>query len=70
MDDKVTHLEKEKKRLEKEVEEEKANLAGPKGNVKLGLKATIGVFADFEGEVEIAIIYGSYTLSFKLHQGS
>ena len=62
LDDKVTRLEKEKQRLDREVKEEKAALAGPKGNVKLGLEATIAVFAEFEGEVEITIIYGSSTL--------
>lgn len=58
LDDKITALESEQKRLQEAVEKEKESLAGPKGNEKLGLKATIGVFADIEGEVEIAIIYG------------
>ncbi|KAF6759168.1 hypothetical protein DFP72DRAFT_1031955 [Ephemerocybe angulata] len=56
-DTKVTELENTKIRIEKEIEEEKKSLAGPKGNVKLNLKSTIGVFADLEGEVEIALNY-------------
>ena len=59
LDDKVTELESKKEKLEKEIEEEKNALAGPKGNEKLGLKATISVFADAEGEVEVALIYGT-----------
>lgn len=58
LDTKITELEQSKKRLEDEIEEEKKTLEGPKGNVKLGLKSTIEVFANFEGEVEIALIYG------------
>lgn len=58
LDSKVTQLEQNKKRLEKEIEEEKKAIEGPKGNVKLGLKSTIEVFANYEGEVEIALIYG------------
>jgi hypothetical protein len=59
LDDKVTELESKKEKLEKEIEEEKNALAGPKGNERLDLKATISVFADAEGEVEIALIYGT-----------
>ncbi|KAF6747896.1 hypothetical protein DFP72DRAFT_1167026 [Ephemerocybe angulata] len=57
LDTKVTELENTKIRIEKEIEEETKSLAGPKGNEKLNLKSTIGVFADLEGEVEIALIY-------------
>lgn len=58
LDTKISELEQSKKRLEEEIEEEEKALEGPKGNVKLGLKSTIEVFANFEGEVEIALIYG------------
>ncbi|KAJ3537111.1 hypothetical protein NMY22_g5732 [Coprinellus aureogranulatus] len=57
LDTRITELEKEKKRLEEEIAEEKKAIAGPKGNVKLGLKSSIEVFANFEGEVEVALIY-------------
>lgn len=65
LDTKITELEETRKRLEEEIEEEKKSLAGPKGNTKLRLKSTIEVFANFEGEVEVALIYGAfcYTLS-------
>ena len=60
LDTKITELEGTRKRLEEEIEEEKKELAGPKGNTKLRLKSTIEVFANFEGEVEVALIYGAF----------
>lgn len=61
LDSKITELEGVKKRISKDIEEEKRSLAGPKANEKLRLKSTIGVFAEVEGEVEIALIYGKRT---------
>lgn len=57
LDDKVTELEKQLDDLYKSIEDERKKLSGPTGNHKLNLKASIGVFADHEGEVEIALIY-------------
>lgn len=59
LDSKITELEGVKKRISKDIEEEKRSLAGPKANEKLRLKSTIGVFAEVEGEVEIALIYAA-----------
>jgi len=60
LDEKVTELEKELKETEEAIKEERKRLAGPTGNEKLNLKATIGVFADSEGEIKIALIYGTW----------
>ncbi|KAF8959143.1 hypothetical protein BDZ97DRAFT_1839119 [Flammula alnicola] len=57
LDDKVTELEKEIKQMDEAIVDEKKKLAGPSGNEKLNLKATIGVFAESEGEIKIALIY-------------
>ncbi|KAF5374163.1 hypothetical protein D9615_008847 [Tricholomella constricta] len=57
LDDRMLELEGQLKGMDKEVEEEKAKLAGPKRNDKLNIRAVVGVFADVEGEVEIALIY-------------
>ena len=62
LDDKVTELQKELVDLNKGIEAERKKLSGPTGNDKLNLKASIGVFADHEGEVEIALIYGTRLL--------
>jgi len=59
LDEKVTELEKELKETQEAIKEERKRLAGPTGNEKLNLKATIGVFADSEGEIKIALIYGT-----------
>jgi hypothetical protein len=63
LDEKVTRLEKELNETEEAIREERKRLAGPTGNEKLNLKATIGVFADSEGELNIALIYGTWTPS-------
>lgn len=60
-DDKALGLEKQLAEVDAEIKVEQEELAGPTGNEKLNLKATIGVFAESEGEVEIALIYGMYT---------
>ncbi|KAH6907606.1 hypothetical protein BKA70DRAFT_360154 [Coprinopsis sp. MPI-PUGE-AT-0042] len=57
LDEKISTLEIAKDQLEKAIEEEKKALSGPKNDEKLGLKASIGVFASIEGEVEIILIY-------------
>ena len=62
LDDQVTELEKQLVDLNSAVEAERKKLSGPTGNNKLNLKASIGVFADHQGEVEIALIYGTRLL--------
>ncbi|KAJ3505838.1 hypothetical protein NLJ89_g7202 [Agrocybe chaxingu] len=47
------------KEADEAIAEERNLLAGPTGNEKLNLKATIGVFAEFDGEIKIALIYGA-----------
>ena len=59
-DDRIMELEDNLKALEESIKKETEKLSGPTGNEKLNLKATIGVFADLEGEVNIALIYGGY----------
>ena len=59
LDDQVTKLEKEIEDVQKAITEEEERLAGPTQNEKLNLKASIGVFAEFDGEIKIALIYGA-----------
>ncbi|KAF5315032.1 hypothetical protein D9619_007476 [Psilocybe cf. subviscida] len=60
LDEKVTELEKEIKEIDEAMNEERKSLAGPSENSKLNLKASIGIFADSEGEIKIALIYAVY----------
>jgi DNA repair exonuclease SbcCD ATPase subunit len=60
LDNKVTKLEEQLEELKTAMKAEQAKLSGPTGNEKLDLRARISVFADFEGEVKIALIYGAY----------
>lgn len=55
----VYKLGKELQQLEKEIKAEKERLAGPKANEKLGVQASIGLFANSEAEVEIILSYGT-----------
>ncbi|KDR77582.1 hypothetical protein GALMADRAFT_155438 [Galerina marginata CBS 339.88] len=57
LDEKVTVLEDELEEIKKAIVEEKSKLAGPTGNARLNLKASIGVFADSEDEIQITLIY-------------
>lgn len=57
LDRKILDLEKKIKRLEEEIKDERKRLTGAPRNVKLGVRAAIGVFAASEGEVAIALIY-------------
>ncbi|TFK31126.1 hypothetical protein BDQ12DRAFT_307927, partial [Crucibulum laeve] len=61
LDDKVSELEAKIQELNEQINAEKLKLDGPTGNEKLNLKAVIGVFADSEGEVEIALIYAVHS---------
>jgi hypothetical protein len=58
LDEKVLGLEKTLKSIDDQLVVERKNLTGPSVNNKLGQRATIGVFADVEGEVEMVLIYG------------
>lgn len=60
LDDKVTLLENEIGEIKEAIDKEREDLAGPTENEKLNLKVSIGVFADFEGEIKIALIYGLF----------
>jgi hypothetical protein len=68
LDDKVTKLEEQLEELKTAIKAEQVKLSGPTGNEKLDLRATIGVFADFEGEVKIALIYGAYIFHLLVNQ--
>ncbi|KAF9532401.1 hypothetical protein CPB83DRAFT_847799 [Crepidotus variabilis] len=57
LDERVTQLEKQLEEIKEAITKEKELLGGPTQNERLNLKASIGVFADFEGEVKIALIY-------------
>jgi len=56
LDDKVAKLEQELKELETEISSERAKLAQP-ANKDLMTTATIGVFAEVEDSVDMALIY-------------
>lgn len=58
LDNRLLDLEREMADIEKEVEAERTNLIGTAYNERLNIRAVIGVFAEVEGEVEIALIYG------------
>lgn len=61
LDDQIIELESQKKDLEKQIQDEKAKLRATKigsYDQRLSMKAAISVFADLEGEITIALIYG------------
>ena len=62
LDEKVTKLEDELEELAIAITAEQEKLSGPTGNEKLNLRATIGVFAESEGDVKIALIYGTCSI--------
>ncbi|KAF7367406.1 hypothetical protein MSAN_00803200 [Mycena sanguinolenta] len=57
LDAKKTELTEELRRLDAEISSERALIAVPHENSKLRMQAAIGVFAESEGAVEIALIY-------------
>ena len=67
LDDKVTKLQEELEELKAAIKTEREKLSGPTENPKLGLKATVAVFADFEGDVKIALIYGAHAFANEHH---
>lgn len=62
-DDRNLELDTQLADVDKEIEKERVKLAGPKRNDKLNLRATIGVFADVEDEVEMSLIYAVHGAS-------
>lgn len=58
LDERTLELEQKLSDIEEEVDAEPAKLRGTTVDKKLNLRATIGVFADSAGEVEIVLIYG------------
>lgn len=61
LDEKVTELEKTLKGIEADIKTEREKLTGPSqtGDERLRKRVTVGVFAEFKGEVEITLIYGT-----------
>ncbi|KAJ6519261.1 hypothetical protein C8R45DRAFT_1057782 [Mycena sanguinolenta] len=57
LDAKKIELTEELRRLDSEISSERALIAVPHENSKLRMQAAIGVFAESEGAVEIALIY-------------
>ncbi|KAJ6455475.1 hypothetical protein C8R45DRAFT_881683 [Mycena sanguinolenta] len=57
LDAKKSELTEQIRALDVEIEQERARIAVPHENNKLRVKAAIGVFAQAEGDVEIALIY-------------
>ncbi|TDL26898.1 hypothetical protein BD410DRAFT_782988 [Rickenella mellea] len=65
LDDKLLELEKQLQETNQEIQDERKKLTGPVRNVQLGLQASIGVFAELEDQVEIALIYAVANASWK-----
>ncbi|KAF9476194.1 hypothetical protein BDN70DRAFT_882734 [Pholiota conissans] len=65
LDNKVTELEAEIKETTDAISEEKNQLAGPTENEKLNLKAVIGVFAESEGDIKVALVYAVHNATWK-----
>lgn len=61
LDDEITGLREEAQKVELEITMERERLAGPAENQFLRKKASVGVFADCDGEVEIRLLYGAFT---------
>ncbi|KAJ7591028.1 hypothetical protein C8J56DRAFT_550654 [Mycena floridula] len=57
IDDRMSELTKEIEEIDESIKEERAKLSGPAADGKLRLQVSVGVFADLEGEVAIALIY-------------
>ncbi|KAL0946274.1 hypothetical protein HGRIS_012526 [Hohenbuehelia grisea] len=64
IDDRLIELEQQVKDVQTEIDVETARLRGSSNrNHELGQTATVGVFAEQEGEVEIVLIYAVYNAS-------
>lgn len=60
LDSRVLELEAEAARLKQARDELVEQLSGPPIDDTLSLNASIGIHADVEGEVEVALLYGMY----------
>jgi hypothetical protein len=60
LDEKALDLEKTLNGIDEQLENERKKLAGPRRDDRLHQRATIGVFAKVEGEVQMALIYGMW----------
>lgn len=58
LDNRIAELTNVLTETDEAISVEKRRLSGSLGNTKLNLKASIGVFADSEGEIKLALIYG------------
>ncbi|KAF5374158.1 hypothetical protein D9615_008861 [Tricholomella constricta] len=65
LDKRMLYLEKELAAVEKEIGDERKNLSAKAHNEQLNIRTVIGIFAEIEGEVEIALIYALYGASWK-----
>ncbi|KAF9465724.1 hypothetical protein BDZ94DRAFT_1214090 [Collybia nuda] len=63
LDEQLMELEQKLSDVEGEIAAENTKLSGTNVNDKLGLRAAIGIFADSESEVEIALIYAVHGAS-------
>lgn len=70
LDEQLLELEQQLSDIGEEIDAERAKLQRTTVNEKLNLRAAIGVFAESEGEVEIALIYGMLHHPFQIILGS
>ena len=61
LDEALIGQDKKLKDLSERIEEETNRLKKPSGDVRLRKQVTVGVFADSEADVEVAVIYGTPT---------
>ena len=58
LDNKAVELQDQLEKVEDEINAERVKLTGPAENEELRMKASVGVFADVESEVNIRLVYG------------
>jgi hypothetical protein len=63
--DEIRALRDKSKSLEKAIDEERLKLKGKARHPSLNMKASIGIFAEAAGEVELGLVYGA----FRTHHG-
>lgn len=63
LDAKCIDLGKKLSKIDERIKEERSKFSGPAENSKLMLRATISVFADTAGRVEIVLVYGAHEFS-------
>ncbi|KAJ3575514.1 hypothetical protein NP233_g1060 [Leucocoprinus birnbaumii] len=65
LDDELTQLLDEMKKIDADVDSERQKLTGAVANQQLRKKVTVGLFADSDGEVGIKLIYGVHRASWQ-----